>query len=228
MNQPSHTLYGTNGSGSAVVELALQHANLPYTVVRASQWEPDSAMDALEKVNPLKQIPTLVLPDGTVLTESAAILIHLGLTCPQAGLLPADPSRRAENLRGLVFIAANCYAAVSVSDFPERWFVTPDAAPPSEAEKKAVRQGARRNLHRAWEIFADAFPARPFFNGETPGALDYLALVVSQWSGSRAHIRTHRPDFMATLERIEAIPAVAQVMARHRPLPPPAPPASAG
>ena len=29
-------------------------------------------------VNPLGQIPTLVLDDGTVLSESAAILIHLG------------------------------------------------------------------------------------------------------------------------------------------------------
>jgi glutathione S-transferase len=38
----------------------------------------DSAQDELQRVNPLGQIPTLVAPDGSVLTESAAILIHLG------------------------------------------------------------------------------------------------------------------------------------------------------
>ena len=28
---------------------------------------------------------------------------------------------RAQALRGLVFIAANCYAAIGVIDYPERW-----------------------------------------------------------------------------------------------------------
>ena len=36
-------------------------------------------LEELKRVNPLAQIPTLVLDDGSVLTEVAAILIHLGL-----------------------------------------------------------------------------------------------------------------------------------------------------
>lgn len=75
----------------------------------------------LFRANPKGQIPTLILLDGTVLTESAAILISLGLQYPQAGLLPKADGERALAIRGLVFIAANCYAAVSVSDYPARW-----------------------------------------------------------------------------------------------------------
>lgn len=67
----------------------------------AASWAPGPGLDELLRVNPPGQIPTLVLADGTVLTESAAILIHLGLTAPPPLLLPADASARARVVRGL-------------------------------------------------------------------------------------------------------------------------------
>ena len=36
-------------------------------------------------MNPMRQIPTLVLPDGEVMTESAAILIYLADLHPRRG-----------------------------------------------------------------------------------------------------------------------------------------------
>jgi GST-like protein len=207
-----YTLFGTQGSGSAAVEIALEQSGAPYRIVRASSWEPDSALAELEKLNPLKQIPTLQLPDGSVLTESAAILIHLGLEFPAARILPADASARAQAIRGLVFIAANCYAAVSVIDFPERWSSEAD-----DLAKERIRRATRERLHLHWEMFADMFAAQPFLSGAAPGGLDFLAAVVSRWSGTRPHLRAHRPQFLATLERIEQQPVVAAVFARHWP-----------
>lgn len=210
-----YTLFGTQGSGSAAVEVALERIGLPFRNVRASSWEPDSALDELRALNPLGQIPTLRLPDGSVMTESAAILMHLGLVHPEAGLLPTAPGARAQALRGLVFIAANCYANVSLSDYPERWIIEYSDA--DSALRERVRLGARAQLHRSWEIFADSFQARPFYNGDAPGALDFLAAVVSKWSGTRAHLKKHRPQFLATVLRIEQHPHVAPVFARHWP-----------
>ena len=207
-----YTLFGTQGSGSAAVEIALEQSGTPYRIVRASSWEPDSALAELEKLNPLKQIPTLQLPDGSVLTESAAILIHLGLEFPAARILPADASARAQAIRGLVFIAANCYAAVSVIDFPERWSSEAD-----DLAKERIRRATRERLHLHWEMFADMFTAQPFLSGAAPGGLDFLAAVVSKWSGTRPHLRAHRPQFLATLERIEQQPVVAAMFARHWP-----------
>lgn len=206
------TLYGCPGSGSAAIEMALRLCALPYRVERAASWEPGPGLDALARVNPLQQVPTLVLADGTVLTESAAILIHLGLDHPV--LMP--PEHRARQLRGLVFIAANCYSAVSISDFPERWTATPD----EEAAVEAVRQAARAQLHLAWQRFADAFHAperQPFLAGEAPGALDFLAVVVSKWSGTRPALKRLRPAFHHFLEQLQQHPAVAGVHAEHWP-----------
>ncbi len=206
------TLYGSAGSGSAAVEMALERCALPYRVLRASSWEADSAQAALRQANPLGQIPTLQLEDGSVLTESAAILIHLGLTHPGSNLLPAAPAARAQALRGLVYIAANCYAAIGVIDFPQRWCVQGE-----EAQLDGIRQGARRRLHECWTVFADQFGAQLFQPGEGPVALDFLAVVVSRWSGARAHLAEHRPELAATLDRIQSHPTVAPVWARHWP-----------
>ena len=206
------TLYGFKGSGSAAAEVALEIVGVAFRIVDAATWEPTSALKALERLNALTQIPTLVLADGSVMTESAAILMHLGLEYPASGLLPADPGRRAQALRGLVYIAANCYSAVSIGDFPERWCSEPD-----EPTNERIRQGTRLRLHHHWDLFADAFAATPWLGGDALGALDLLAAVVSKWSGARAHLRQSRPEFFATLERIEAHPAVAPVFGRHWP-----------
>ncbi len=146
------------------------------------------------------------------MSESAAILIELGLRHPDSGLLPTEPAARAQALRGLVYLVANCYAAIGVIDYPERWTSSAD-----EAERQRVRAGTRARLHELWDRFADSFPPRPYLGGERIGALDLLAGVVSRWSGARAHLREHRPQWAAVLERIDAHPAVAEVFARHWP-----------
>ena len=207
-----HVLYGARGSGAAAVEMALVLAGLPFRKVNAASWEAGPGRDELARVSPLLQIPTLELPDGSVMTESAAILIHLGLAHPESGLLPGDAGKRAQAIRGLVYIAANCYAAIGIIDYPERWCADAD-----EATQQRIRAGTRARLHRHWEIFADLFPARPWLGGETIGALDLLAAVVSKWAGSRPHLQQARPAFHETLLRIEAQPAVAPVFARHWP-----------
>jgi len=207
----TYTLFGFKGAGSAAVEMALEAAALPYRLVNAASWEPSSALDELGAVNRLLQIPTLVLPDGGVMTESAAILLHLGLdAAPPGRLLPADAAARAQAIRGLVYIAANCYSAIGMIDYPQRWTGVAD-----EAEQEAVKQGVRRQLHRHWEVFADTFRAEPFYSGKEPGALDFLAVVVSKWAGARAHLAQHRPAMAEALRRIESHDVVAPVFRRH-------------
>jgi len=210
-----YTLYGSLGSGSAAIEIALVSCGVAWRQVDAASWEPGPGLDELRRVNPLAQIPTLVLPDGTVLTESAAILIHLGLAHPASGLLPQDASARARAIRGLVYVAANCYAAIGMTDYPERLADVPD-----DAARKRTIAVARQRLHALWDNFADTTPpsAGGWLGGEeAPGALDLLACVVSKWSGTRAHLKAARPAFFALLQRIEQHPRAKPVFDRHWP-----------
>ncbi len=206
------TLYGTKGSGSAAAEAGLDIAGVAYRKIDAASWLPSTGLDELKRVNPIAQIPTLVLDDGSVLSESAAILIHLGLTHPESGLIASEPSRRAQQIRGLVYIAANCYAGIGILDYPDRWYPEPD-----EAVKAAMQKRGRARLHELWEIFADEFPAAPWLSGERLGALDILAATVSKWSGARKALAASRPEFAAVLARIDGDPRIAAVWARHWP-----------
>ena len=210
-----YTLYGKAGSGSAAVEAALVVAREPFRIVETASWAQNDAYADLLEVNPLGQVPTLVLDDGSALSESAAILIHLGAAHPDSRLLPEKMSERAQVFRGLVFIAANCYSAISIIDYPERWCQDADG---DEKLLERIRARTRARLHRHWEMFADVFPARPYLNGNDLGALDLLAAVVSKWSGSRQHLERHRPAFHEALMRIESHPDVAPVFARNWPI----------
>lgn len=206
-----YQLYGHRNSGAAAIEAALELCQIAFRFIDIEAST--EAAEDLAKLNPLKQIPTLQLPDGSVLTESAAILIHLGLTFPKSGLLPAKADERDQAIRGLVYIVSNCYAAISVVDYPERWLVMPD-----EASQQNLIAGARQRLHWSWEVFADQFSAELYLDDETPGALDVLAAVVTRWAGSREHLRQTRPGFYAWLQRIDRHPVLAPVFARHWPV----------
>ena len=211
-----YTLFGFKGSGSASVECALEMTGAPYRIVETASWERNDALAELERANPLKQIPTLQLPGGEILSESAAILMHLGLAFADSGLLSRSAIERDLALRGLVYIAANCYACITILDYPERFTSATD-----DASLAAVRTGTRERLHHHWDIFADLYPAADgrFIGGDQPGALDLFAAVVSRWGGARMHAKASRPVFAALLERIDAHPAVAPVFGRHWPAP---------
>jgi GST-like protein len=205
-----YQLYGHRNSGAAAIEAALELCEIAYRFIDI-QASPEAAQ-ALEKLNPLKQIPTLQLPDDSILTESAAILIHLGLAFPKSGLLPDKPAKRDQAIRGLVYIVSNCYPAVGIIDYPERWLAGAD-----ESSRQNLMIGARARLHWNWEVFADQFSGELYLGSETPRALDVLAAVISRWAGSREHLRSARPGFFTWLERIDRHPTLAPVFARHWP-----------
>ncbi|KHK66150.1 glutathione S-transferase family protein [Pseudomonas frederiksbergensis] len=207
-----YQLFGHSQSGSAAVEVALNICGVPYRRVDTYSTEDNDAAKELEALNPQKQVPTLLLPDGSVLTEAAAILIHLGLSFPESKLLPQDPAQRAQGIRGLVYIAANCYTPIGIIDFPRRWL--PDA---DEVARERLVAGTKQRLYRNWALFADQFPATPFLGGAEPGALDILAAVITKWVETREAMLSARPQFFALLERIDRHPRVAPVLSLHWP-----------
>ncbi|WP_299203065.1 maleylacetoacetate isomerase [uncultured Tateyamaria sp.] len=63
---------------------------VPVDLLAGAQKDADYA-----EMNPGKGVPTLVLEDGSVLTQSLAILDYIEARWPEPALLPADPLARA-------------------------------------------------------------------------------------------------------------------------------------
>jgi len=202
-------LYGCRGCGSAVVEVLLERAGLEFVYREVKLSEPGPATKALKAINPLTQVPTLKLADGTVMTESAAVIVMLDESYPAAHILPpAGDPRRSLALRWIVFIAGNMYPAISVVDFPERWVK-------SDAARAELKDGAVERLKAYWTILEQALEPAPYLLGSEMTALDVYAAMLSRWEPGRAGVDEHCPRVASALALAEKDPIVARVWERN-------------
>ncbi len=203
------TLFGERGWGSVLVEAQLEWLGLAYTFRAVGNlFQSAEARAALAEVNPLAQVPALVLPDGRVMTESAAITLLLADLTGRDDLVPAPGSPvRADFLRWLVFIVANVYPTFTYADDPAR-FVPEETA--REGFKAAVDAHAQR-LYGMVEAAAGA----PWFLGERFSALDIYIGVFTRWRPRRAWFADHAPKLHAIATEVDGVPKLKPVWARN-------------
>ena len=203
------TLYGRPGWGSALVEAQLAWLGLPYEYRAVDNlFTSAEAREALSAVNPLAQVPTLVLPDGRIMTESAAITLHLADITGRDDLVPEpDAPERAAFLRWLVFYVANIYPTFTFADEPARF--VPEAGA-HEGFRAAVDAHAQR-LHGMLEGEAGA----PWFLGERFSALDIYVGVFTRWRPRRPWFAAHAPKLHAIAERVDGLAPLEPVWERN-------------
>ena len=127
MTVGTYKLYGRLGAGSLAPQIVLEEVGAPYELI----WVGAAAgeIEALRRVHPAARIPLLILPDGTAVSESAAILIHLATAYPAAHLAPtAGTAANARFLQWMVFLSANVYEAARRFFHPQRFASTGAAA----------------------------------------------------------------------------------------------------
>jgi len=212
MNAPSisaredrYTLYGAPGSGATPVHAALTLIGAQVETVDIAPWEGDAERERVAGVNPMRQVPALVLPSGEVMTESAAILLWLGDRYPEAGLCPApDDPLRARYLRWMVYLPAAIYSMFWVRDEPSRLVPDP-AAQPAMLERTAER------IAHCWQLMDSQIdePA-PYLLGEKISMLDLYVTVVSRWTPRRRRFYRVAPRMAQVVRRVDADPRLAE------------------
>lgn len=202
-------LYGLPGWGSAIVEAQLAFYGLPMEFRESGDlFASAEARDRLRPLNPLTQVPTLVLPDGQVMTESAAITLHLADLSGRDDLVPGPQAKeRAAFLRWLVYLVANVYPTFTYADVPTRFVKDETAAQAFRAEVDAYAQ-------RLW-LALEAAAGAPWFLGERMTALDVFLAVMTHWRPGATWCEQNAPRVLAAARRAEALPALAPVMARN-------------
>lgn len=199
----SFTLYGAAGSGSVPVEAAMTLIGLDYHVIEAVTWEGEAERDKVAVVNPMRQIPALILPSGEILTESAAILIWLADSHPQARLSPAlDDPRRAQFLRWMSFIPASIYSMFWVRDEPAR-LVGDNLEAQTEIQRRTIDR-----IADCWRMMdAQVAPGR-FLLGEEMTVLDLYVATASRWTPQRRRFYAEAPRMAEVVRRVDALPAL--------------------
>ena len=208
----SFTLYGAAGSGSVPVEAAMTLIGLDYRVIEAVTWEGEAERDKVAAVNPMRQIPALVLPNGEVLTESTAILIWLADAYPEAGLAPSiDDPRRAQFLRWMSFIPASIYSMFWVRDEPSR-LVGDDAAAQDEVKRRTLER-----IAECWRVMDSQIAPGRFLLGDDLSVLDLYVAVASRWTPRRTRFYAEAPRMAEVVRRVDALPALHSFWAERFP-----------
>lgn len=207
----TYKLWGRAGWGSAIVEAQLVWYGLPFTFEPVEDlFRTPDARNRLEKVNPLAQVPTLVMPDGSVMSESAAITLLLADITGQDSLVPkGDAPERAAFLRWLVFIVANIYPTFTYADDPSRFISVNSARDPFRAATDAYAQKLWRQI--------ESEAGSPWFLGERFSTLDIYAGIMTRWRPKRGWFETETPRLFAIAHRADQVPELAPVWTRNFP-----------
>jgi GST-like protein len=210
-----YVLYGDAGSGSAMVEMALAEAGQQAELRRVPLQGDHQLRDEYRAINPLGRLPTLVLPDGTVLTESLAILLTIAERHPEAALLPPPgTSERAAALRWMTVLAAEAYPHVTRWDYPARFSADEGAAEGIKTRAVEMLRGVFRIVEDHAGFTGD--PAAPFLLGARFSLADIPLAVMSRWCGGREWTPRYLPKLQALAQAVAARPAIAPIWAAHR------------
>ena len=207
----NYKLWGRAGWGSTLVEAQLVWYGLPFSFEPVGDLfkEPD-ARAKLETVNPLAQVPTLILPNGEVMSESAAITLLLADISGQDSLVPKPGApERAAFLRWLVFIVANIYPTFTYADDPARFVSINAARDPFRAATDAYAQ-------RLWRQ-AETAARTPWFLGDRFSALDIYVSVMTRWRPKRGWFEIETPRLFAIARRTDLKPELVEVWKRNWP-----------
>jgi glutathione S-transferase len=203
----SYTLYGDLGSGAFSAEAALAEAGAPYTLELVSLEKGEQKQPAFLAINPSGKIPALRLPEGDIVTESAAILLTLVDHFPQSRLLPpGGGAERAMAYRWLAFMASEIYPFVEIVDYPERFVPAGDA----DALREVARGRVRERL-----LLLERASVGPFMLGGGFSILDIYAAMFTRWSIGEEWRTANLPLLTALAGRVSTRPVIAPVWARH-------------
>ncbi|MFO0991078.1 MAG: glutathione S-transferase family protein [Hyphomicrobiales bacterium] len=206
-----YRLYGNPGWGSVLVEAQLAWYGLDYENAEAGDvFASSEARDDLARLNPLSQVPVLILPDGAVMTESAAITLYLADITGRHDLVPAAQDReRANFLRWLVFIVTNIYPTFTFADVPGRFV-------PLEEARESYRAAVDAYAQKLWRIVEDHAGA-PWFLGERFSALDIYICAMTRWRPQRLWFAANAPRLTAIALAGDTLPRLAPIWRRNFP-----------
>jgi glutathione S-transferase len=185
------------------VGIALHHYGMPFTRDTRSVFG-DAA--AVAKISPLTRIPALILDDGEVLTDSAAILDHLdeaarAASHPAPPLVPPSGPERRHILQATALAQATLEKAGAVI-YERHFHPAAHISPEWEARCLGQMTAGLAELERRC--------AAPYFCGETLTHADVMTTCTIAY----LHLRLpegfppgHFPKIAALAARCEALPA---------------------
>ena len=197
-------LYYRPGSAAFAPRVMLEEVGAPYRLIQVAR---DHAAQpaGYEQLNPHRRVPTLV--DGDlVVSESAAVLMHLADSFPEAGLAPAvGTPERASWYRWMTYLTNTVQATMMIWFYPERFTTDPEGI-------DAVQQQAAHDLAAMLQIVEAAIEGREYLLDAFSTADIYL-FMLTDWGADMQPAWPGRPGLGRHYRLVGARPAVQRALA---------------
>jgi len=163
----------------------LAEISVPYELVLVERDEDGRSSDEYLALNPWGKIPTL--EDGDlVLTESAAICLHLAERFPDARLAPPPGTRERSDLyRWLLWLTNTVQPAELRQMYPDRF------------GPEGVGERAEAELHEHYALIDRHLADRDWLVGEGRTVADLFLFMVTRWGRHLTPPAWERPNLRA-------------------------------
>lgn len=206
-----YKLYWAEDSGALAPQILLEECGAEYLLHSLDLDKGEEAAAKYLAINPRGQVPALQLDDGSILTESAAIVLHLADSHPQAGLLPPlGSSERARVYRWLFYAASNLYEGILRFYYSDRYTT-------QATQAALVRESARAFIDYAWELLENELGEGPYLLGHSYSAADPYLLMLANWHDDREALFARNPKLQRLYAAVRARPAVERIWHSHYP-----------
>lgn len=154
-------------------------------------------------LNPAKGVPTLILADGTVLTQSMAILDFIEETWPDPPLVPRDPLARARVLETAYAVAIDIHPVNNLR-------VVRHLQDVIGADAEAAMTWMQHWIQQGFEVYETLVSdTSKFAFGDTPDLSD-LCLVAQTYNAHRWGVDLSPfPNILRVEAACLAVPAIA-------------------
>lgn len=202
------------GNASMIVHIVLRELGVPFEKVLVDRETDAHRSAAYLALNPNGLIPVLV-DDGLVLYETAAICLHLADRHAGAGLSPPlGSAARAELYKWLVWMSNSLQATLMLYFYPERLVDEGNAAGAAQVRTHAQAKVTSLLGQIEARLMQDG---QPWLLGDRFSLADAYGFVLCRWtrgfSGPAGGPARERAAIAAWLARVAERPAVREVFA---------------
>jgi glutathione S-transferase len=197
-------------NANAAPHMLLEEIGANYDLVLVDRANNAQKSREYLKINPNGRIPTLV--DGDlIVSESAAIMLHLVDQHAEAGLAPeVGTPERARFYQWLTFLTNSLQEDLMIWQYPDRLVRRDTAA------SNAVKRGAETRANTFLDVIEDHLAANgPLFLGNRLSAVDFYLVMLSRWARPMERPPRSRPNIANLLDSVTALPSVRRAYERE-------------
>lgn len=195
--------YGVPSGCSFGSIVALEWLGRPYRLSRVQMPETVSG-DDYKRINAVGETPTLMTAAGAFVSESMAILNHIGAQGIERGLSFAQGTPEFDRLNQmLAFLNTTFFNA-----FSPLWHSLEHVS--DENEKRVLTAYGHAKIERAHAVLERLIEGRTWLLGEQRTLADAYFIGIARWTNYFDAIdRRNYPNLHRLYERLQAEPAVA-------------------